>query len=116
MNRAQFRYANTINPNFRGTGGNYYNRTTGSTVASQARNLALNPGLNRAFSEIGGSIIYLNDRFFSAPNIEQRGQDTLLIHELNRLNGYKETETADYDRITAACGTERPSRIITTGP
>jgi hypothetical protein len=106
LNRAQERSANTINPNYRGTGGRF------PGVARRANSLALNPNsTNVAFSEVGqrgltASNIYLNDRFFT--NIGSSQQETVFIHELNRNNGYRGTDKADYANITKACGTADP--------
>jgi hypothetical protein len=110
LNRAQVRYANTIDSKYRGTGGRF------PFVASQARAYALDPQSNiYAYSEVGkrGLIaknIYLNDRFLTKMSPSQ--QDTSFIHELNRLNGYGgaslERVKGDYANITNACGTADP--------
>jgi RHS repeat-associated protein len=106
LNRAQVRYANTINPAYRGTQGQF------PYVASEARNIALNPKSNIvAYSEIGGpgllaTNIYVNERFFT--DIGPSQQNTVFIHELNRLNGYTGDDRSDYARIVQACGTANP--------
>jgi hypothetical protein len=89
-----------------------------SSAANTARAEAANPTSQiLAYSESGSASrngrtilpgnIYLTDRFFT--NVGPSQQDTVFIHELNRLNGnskpgYKE----DYANITKACGTADP--------
>ncbi len=106
FNRANVRSANTINPNYRGTGGRF------PGVARRANSMALNPRSdNVAFSEVSvprltATNIYLNDRFFTKGDFLKR--QTVFIHELNRNNGYLGTDRADYANIIKACGTGDP--------
>ena len=108
LNRARPLSSNTINPAYKGTGGRaIFGERAGETVAGTARRQALDPASNNlAYSEIGGRHIYIADRFFGLAS--ESGQLTLYIHELNRINRYKGSDNEDYDRITKACGTERP--------
>ncbi|MGH9960641.1 MAG: hypothetical protein ACREBC_26565 [Pyrinomonadaceae bacterium] len=81
-------------------------------MARDARALALNPNShNLAFSEGGqkglvATNIYVNERFFTDVGVSQ--QDTVFIHELNRLNGYKGADKTDYANIVKKCGTANP--------
>jgi len=123
LNRAVVRNAQTINVNYAGSGGRYGRSSSfgNLTGAGVARAVATNPASVATFfpnaanvyavSEVGyggisGQNIYLNDRFFSRPGPSQ--QETVFIHELNRLNGYNGTDVDDYARITRACGTADP--------
>jgi RHS repeat-associated protein len=105
LNRAQVRYANTINPKYAGTGG----KAPGG--ARRARKDALDYTL--AISEIGApgilaTNIYINSRFFT--DIGPSSQLTVFIHELSRLNGYDSKSGEDeYAKITKACGTADPN-------
>lgn len=104
--------ANTLSPSYRGTGGLY------SSAASTARTEANNPQSNilaysesAPFATLNGRTvlprnIYIIDRFFT--NIGQSQQDTVFIHELNRLKGYRGGYSEDYANITKACGTADP--------
>jgi RHS repeat-associated protein len=112
MSRAQVRSANTLSSSYKGTAGLY------SRAASRARSEANNSRSNiLAFSEsspfasVNGRTvlprnIYLTDRFFTDVGPSQ--QETVFIHELNRLNGYSGGYREDYANITKACGTADP--------
>jgi hypothetical protein len=103
FNRAQVMHANSINPAFAGSGGIY------KGVARQAFNIAKNAKSNiLAWSEIGGKYIYLNDRFFSYYTGNPAKEETVFIHELHRLGGFRGTDKADYAKIMKGCGTPNP--------
>lgn len=112
QNRAQVLNANSLSSTYKGTQGLY-----GSAV-NQARYYANNLQLGiAAYSEsspfasrngrtVLPSNIYLNNNFFTKLGPSQ--QDSVFIHELNRLNGYRGTDRSDYANITKACGTADP--------
>jgi hypothetical protein len=118
LRRSKALNAHTINPAFKGTRGIYTDdrlspNGPAMTVAAVARAKAEDPNdTSIARSEIGGSIIYFNKRFFSQRFFDQVSQD---IHELKHLNGatpqqidrdYKQ----DYQEIADKCGTSNPIR------
>jgi len=110
-NLAQVHYANTANPAYKGTGGRF------PDAARLARAETLNPNsLVAAFSEEGqkgllATNIYITERFFT--NIGPSQQDTVYIHELNRLNGYTSKDyRSDYANIIKRCGTADPFGLI----
>ena len=111
LGRAQVLNAGTLSPTYRGTEGMF------SSAANSARAEAANPTSQiLAYSESGSASrngrtiqprnIYLTDRFFK--NVGPSQQDTVFIHELNRLNGYSRGYKEDYANITKACGTADP--------
>ncbi len=102
--RANVLSADSINPKFKGSVG------SSGTTASAARAAANNPRSNNiAISEINGTNIYINHRI---ADLDSAQQETLYIHELNRLGGLKGNDSAtiegDYEKITKACGTKNP--------
>jgi hypothetical protein len=111
LGRAQVLSAATLSPTYNGTAGMF------PSAAKAARAEVANPtSLIAAYSESAPATvngkkilprnIYLTPRFFT--NIGPSQQDTVFIHELNRLNGYSGGYKEDYAKITKACGTADP--------
>jgi len=111
LSRARVLNPSTLSRSFRGTAGLY------SKAANLARSEAANAkeqlfGYSESspFASVNGKkvlprVTYLFNRFFTETPSQQ---ETIFIHELNRLNGYSGTYKDDYANITKACGTAAP--------
>ncbi|NOT62216.1 MAG: RHS repeat-associated core domain-containing protein [Acidobacteria bacterium] len=118
LNRSRPFYANTVNPNYKGTDGKYYDPKTGKpTAVTTAIKEANDPNSTvAAVSERGapkagviGRNVYLNHRFFLQGLANAA---TIYVHELRHNNGLGSEIDTDYEseyrKISIHCGTGNP--------